>query len=136
MIFTDKMTIGYPDTAEFFIPMNTRGKPDQHENSYCYKPVGYSWKCEKSTNAKDWDPGIGVSAEFDLLMGNKQLHKGYIGQYVYTEYFRPRTFNIKYEYRHAVGTGEIGVSFSPAGLSLVPGFTTDVKSFGIEFRVK
>ncbi|WP_231929227.1 hypothetical protein [Brevibacillus sp. SKDU10] len=65
------MSIGYPVTSKFFMPMTSRGKPDDHENRYCTKPAfKKKWECEDSSKASDWDPGIGVAAEYDLKMGN------------------------------------------------------------------
>jgi hypothetical protein len=133
-MLTDKMTIGYPDTAKFFLPMK-KGKPEQHENQYCIKTItNPKWDCKTSTEASDWEPGIGVAAEFDLRMGNRPQHAGYISQYVYTEDTESGTINIKFEYGHNRVIGTVGVSYSPFGLSIAPSNTTDVASYGIEFK--
>ncbi|MGG3875183.1 hypothetical protein [Brevibacillus laterosporus] len=132
---TDKMSIGYPATSKFFMPMTSKGKPDDHENRYCTKPAfKKKWECEDSSKASDWDPGIGVAAEYDLQMGNRQLHSGYISQYVYADKHERGTINIKFQYGHAIIGGSISVSYKPVGLSIQPEKTTQVADFGIEFK--
>ncbi|WP_047980131.1 hypothetical protein [Ornithinibacillus contaminans] len=132
----DKFAIGLPSSAGFAIPMSN-GSPTQHSSRYCYDFWGEgNWSCGaiKSTVSNgDWDAGAGVAARYDLKgYSDFTLHKGYVGQYIYTLGSNHGTTNVKFEYGHKRISGMPSISVYPAGLGIVPTSATDTRSYGIE----
>jgi len=135
---TDAVSIGFPDSAEFVLPMSSRGKVREHETRYCYRPDNDSsakWKCSTDTSAHEWDNGMGVGNIMDLEeMPGNLAHKGYIGQYVYTER-KSGYVNIKFEYGHqAIDVGNPEFAVYPAGLSIQPESVDYTFDYGLEFE--
>ncbi|ERM19789.1 hypothetical protein ACEU2D_01210 [Brevibacillus laterosporus] len=133
---TDGISIGYPVSNKWTLPMSANGKVKDFALRYCHKPenVDKKWKCSKSYKPTDWDPGVGVGGEIDLeAMPNNNLHKGYIGQYVYTDERNSGSTNIKFQYGHQTWGGNVEFAIFPAGLSIKPQSVSEVIDFGIEF---
>ncbi|WHX29805.1 hypothetical protein QNK09_22525 [Brevibacillus agri] len=136
---TDGLSIGFPVTSKCFLPMSSRGKVQQHEYRYCYRPdnnTSAKWSCSTYTTPDDWDPGVGVGSKIDLeAMPSNNAHKGYISQYVYVEKNESGTVNIKFEYGHQTWTlGSVAFAVYPAGFAIEPASVTKVEDFGIVFR--
>lgn len=55
-------------------------------------------------------------------MPSNNLHKGYIGQYVYTDERNSGSTNIKFQYGHQTWGGNVEFAIFPAGLSIKPQF--------------
>lgn len=133
--FTDKMTIGFPDSSKWFLPMSS-GKVAQHESRYAYDQWAdgrWSWTTKQYTPS-DWEPNAGVAAEFDLIgLLSSPLHKGYVSQYVYVSNQESNISNVKFEYGHAYTGIDVEVAVFPsAGLAINPGIEVESESYGIE----
>lgn len=132
-VLVDKMTIGFPSSAGFYLPM-VSGKVSQHTNRYSHDIQGNGvWRdYPVSTVVADWEPNAGVAAAFDLRAGTSlSKHKGYMGQYVYVPNNKSGKINVKVEYGHKRISGTPSVSVYPAGLSITPSTTVDTAAYGL-----
>ncbi|MGG0754301.1 hypothetical protein [Brevibacillus laterosporus] len=132
--WTDKISIGYPVTTKFFLPMSKKGKVQEHENKLLIRGIGEKWREQDySTTPSDWEAGAGVAAEIDIVRGNYD-QKGYIGQYVYVDEDEKGTTNIKIRYGHSKMSGSPGVSIYPVGLAVSPSWDVETLDFGLELK--
>lgn len=129
---TDKMTIGYPSTTEWFLPMNN-GLVQQHSSRYSHKPTALSsWTHVNKSQPSDWTLGGGVAASFDLI-ANSSFHEGWMSQMVYVDSTKRGTTNIRIEYGHRIITpGTIGVNvYKDFGLGITPETRVETLAYGL-----
>ncbi|WP_338554463.1 hypothetical protein [Paenibacillus sp. KS-LC4] len=128
--FTDKMSVGYPVTNEFYLP-TSGGSIRQHNNETCNLFGQNGWTCTSSTTPSNHDIGAGVAASFDLI-GTANLTKGSFNQVVYTQKKSGKS-NLLFRYGHRVLLGTVGVSVFPSiGLAVTPGTTTETLDYVTE----
>lgn len=125
---TDKMSIGYPVTNEWYL--NTSGGQVLGHTSQMCNYIGYN-ECVNKTTPSDHDLGVGVAAAFDLK-GTATDMRGYVQQYVYTQKSTGSS-NVLFRYGHKTLTGNVGVSITNVGLSVEPAFNTETRDYPITF---
>jgi len=127
---TDKYSIGYPVTNEWYLPTKN-GKIDGHANRICYY-FGYQ-ECINSNEPSDHSIGSGVAAAYDLK-ADSSAHIGLIGQYVYTTRQQGAS-NVVFRYGHRLISGKPSVSIYPdIGLAITPSTQTETLDYIIEFE--
>lgn len=123
---TDKMSIGYPVTNEWYLKTYS-GKIMGHESNNCnYKG---QWTCTSSNVPSDHDIGQGVAAKYDIW-ADSNFKQGDITQYVYTTKKSGKS-NINLRYGHRFATGSVSVSVFPSGLAVNPSIGTEVLDYPI-----
>ncbi|NMI04290.1 hypothetical protein HF638_09875 [Paenibacillus sp. SZ31] len=123
---TDKMSIGYPVTNEWYL-RTSAGTILGHESNNCnYKG---QWKCTSSNVPSDHDIGQGVAAKYDIW-ADANFRQGDITQYVYTTKKSGKS-NINLRYGHRYLTGAVGVSVYPSGLAVTPAIGTETLDYPI-----
>ncbi|MGG4093472.1 hypothetical protein [Paenibacillus lautus] len=124
--FTDKMSIGYPVTNEWYL-RTSAGNILGHESNNCnYKG---QWSCTKSTVPSNHDIGQGVAAAYDIW-ADSNFKQGDLTQYVYTTKKEGKS-NILLRYGHRYLTGSVGVSVYPSGLAVTPATGTETLDYNI-----
>jgi hypothetical protein len=133
-VLTDKLAIGFPDSAQWVLPFRADGNPDQFDKRYCAQfEINYEWVCENSDDTNDFEAGFGVAASYDLLSGRND-HKGYVTQNVYLDNSDAvGNVNVIFTYGHRFGGGTISVTPKPSGLGFTPSTYTEELKFGLEF---
>jgi hypothetical protein len=125
---TDKMSIGYPVTNEWYL-RTSGGSILGHSSEMCNFEV--YWDCDASTTPANHDLGVGVAAKFDLS-GTAAAMKGWVQQYVYSEKSSGRS-NVLFRYGHKIISGTPAVSIYPVGLAVTPSTTTETLDYVIDF---
>lgn len=125
---TDKMSIGYPVTNEWYL--NTSGGQVLGHSSETCNYIGF-WSCVTKTVPSDHDLGVGVAAAFDLI-GTASGRKGFVQQVVYTQKATGSS-NVLFRYGHKTATGSVGVGIYPAGLAVTPAITTETLDYVTTF---
>ncbi|GIO86161.1 hypothetical protein J25TS5_30930 [Paenibacillus faecis] len=122
-VFTDKMTIGVPESVGFFLPVSNNSI-SQFTSTYEYNKNG-TWYSKQSTTPSDWKANSGVAGKYDLVSGTNYLHRGYISQNIYINSSKSDTTNLTLEYGHSTVSFEPSVSISPTsgsiGITIKPG---------------
>lgn len=124
--FTDKMSIGYPVTNEWYLK-TSGGSILEHYSQNC----NYSgkWYCDESRTPSDHDIGQGVAAAYDIWL-DSSLKSGETQQSVYTTKMSGKSnILLRYGHRYLTGTPSIGVY--PSGLSVTPEFGTETLDYKI-----
>lgn len=130
--WTDAISIGWPESAELTMPVNSYGDVTQFSAKYMYRDGPYSawgWQTGKSISRPDYDqPSAGVGFRFNLKDGfGYYEHKGYAGQYVYSKK-SSGYFNIMIRYGHT--SASITPSFTvypTVGLGVTPTWVVDTE---------
>lgn len=129
--YTDKMSIGWPVTNLFHLPVDGAGKIIGHAARECQKKRSFdTWVCTDASNPSNWDNGTGVAQKFDLTLSNSYF-KGSITQYAYTPDTNSGTSNVKIVYGHAKTSIIPSVGIYPPGLSVQPGITVDTLDYAM-----
>lgn len=131
----DAMTIGFPESSGFFLPMSG-GSVLQHSHRVSVDPQGNgNWTDYTKYTPYRWESSAGVAGSFDIRGDtSKTKNKGYIGQYVYVSSGKHGTINVKFEYGHKTLGATPTVSVFPAGLAITPNSNTDTRAYGIELK--
>lgn len=132
--FTDKMTIGVPESVGFFLPVKNNAIA-QFSSTYEYNKNGI-WYSTQSKTPSDWKANSGVAAKYDLVMGTNYLHRGYLMQDIYINSKKSDTTNLTLEYGHATIIAEPSVSISPTSGSIGITLKTGVSVYKIPYEFK
>lgn len=133
--FTDKMTIGVPESVGFFLPVNGTSI-DQFSSTYEYNINGTWYTGYTSKTPADWKANSGVASKLPLVTGTNYLHRGYISQNIYIANSKSGITNMTLEYGHATLSFEPSISISPSSGSIGITIRPDVEIYKIPYEFK
>lgn len=128
----DSISIGYPLTNKFFLPMTSTGKVDQFYSEYnAFNPTYLQWDTfVPSTVPTNWDNGTGLGTTIDLKAA-RERHNGYIRMYAYVTNTESGTSNVKIRYGHAIAAITPSFGIYPVGFAVVPGISNETLDYGL-----